>query len=187
MTESKYKSGKIYKITDIGYTKCYTGSTIDSLSSRMSKHRCNYKQYLNSNGGSCSAFNLFDEFGVQNCKIELIELASCNSRMELTRLEGKSIREYDCINKLIAGRTRSEYNHDMADVMKQKRLSYYYENQEQECARSRLYKENNKERVALYRKHHDATRCICECGTDVRRADINRHRKSHLHMRLMEP
>ena len=38
MDSSKYQNGKIYKITDIGYSKCYIGSTCESLSnSRMSQ------------------------------------------------------------------------------------------------------------------------------------------------------
>ena len=34
--ENKYQRGKIYKIVDIGCTKCYIGSTIETLSNRMS-------------------------------------------------------------------------------------------------------------------------------------------------------
>ena len=31
MDSSKYQNGKIYKITDIGYSKCYIGSTCEKI------------------------------------------------------------------------------------------------------------------------------------------------------------
>ena len=44
--ENKYKRGKIYKIVDVGYNKCYIGSTAEkTLSNRMSRHRYDYKIY----------------------------------------------------------------------------------------------------------------------------------------------
>ena len=46
---NKYQNGKIYKITDIGYNKCYIGSTTEGLSLRMACHRGSYKSFLNGN------------------------------------------------------------------------------------------------------------------------------------------
>ena len=43
---NKYQNGKIYKIVDVGYNKCYIGSTCEALSQRMARHRSNYKRYL---------------------------------------------------------------------------------------------------------------------------------------------
>ena len=45
MTDNKYANGKIYKITDIGYNKCYIGSTIQPLCKRMLGHRQDYKLF----------------------------------------------------------------------------------------------------------------------------------------------
>ena len=44
---NKYHNGKIYQITDIGYNKCYIGSTTEGLSLRMTRHRSCYKGFLN--------------------------------------------------------------------------------------------------------------------------------------------
>ena len=41
---NRYENGKIYKITDVGYNKCYIGSTCESLSKRMERHRKQYKE-----------------------------------------------------------------------------------------------------------------------------------------------
>ena len=43
---NKYHKGKIYKVVDIGYNKCYIGSTCDTLSKRMTSHRNKYKGFI---------------------------------------------------------------------------------------------------------------------------------------------
>ena len=42
---NKYHNGKIYEIVDVGYNKCYIGSTTESLSRRFSKHKHPYKKH----------------------------------------------------------------------------------------------------------------------------------------------
>ena len=97
---SKYESGKIYKIVDVGYNKCYIGSTCEELSQRMARHRAIYKQYAKGKRASyVSSFDLFDEFGLDNCKIELLEAVAVNNREELRQQEGKHIQNNECINK----------------------------------------------------------------------------------------
>ena len=99
-----YSKGKIYTIrcrTDDDLI--YVGSTIQSLSTRFAKHRSNEKvslyKYINENcNGDWS-----------NWYIELYELCSCNSKMELEKREGEIQREIATINKCIAGRTHREY------------------------------------------------------------------------------
>jgi hypothetical protein len=41
-----YQNGKIYKIWNNDYTKCYIGSTIIQLTQLMAKHRYEYKLWL---------------------------------------------------------------------------------------------------------------------------------------------
>jgi hypothetical protein len=48
--DNKYQRGQIYKIVDVGFNKCFIGSTIEPLSKRMSKHRSQYKDYINNVG-----------------------------------------------------------------------------------------------------------------------------------------
>ena len=104
-----YSNGKIYKIWDINYNKCYIGSTVEQLSSRMTKHRAKYKQYVNAKYPLTNSFLSFDEFGIDNCKIELVELFPCKSKAELETREGFHIRNNECVNKNITGRTKQGY------------------------------------------------------------------------------
>ena len=106
---NRYENGKIYKITDIGYNKCYIGSTCEKLSKRMERHREGYSTYNRGKTNTrISVFDLFDEFGVKDCKIELIENCPCYHKEELLRREGHYIKNIDCINKNIPHRTEEE-------------------------------------------------------------------------------
>jgi hypothetical protein len=64
--KNKFHNGKIYKIVDIGYNKCYIGSTCEELSQRMARHRANFKRFLSSGKGShIRSYDLFNEYGVE--------------------------------------------------------------------------------------------------------------------------
>ena len=94
MTQNnKHANGKIYRITDNAYTKCYVGSTIQPLSSRMGGHRREYKRYLLGTFNLITSFLLFQEFGIENCKIELIEEYPCENLEQLLQKEGEYIKK----------------------------------------------------------------------------------------------
>ena len=63
---NKYEKGKIYKIVDLGYQKMYIGSTCESLSRRMARHRTGYNYKQNYQKKNCASFQLFVEFGIKN-------------------------------------------------------------------------------------------------------------------------
>lgn len=100
---NKYEQGKIYKICDISYKKIYYGSTTQSLAQRFGEHRAKYRRYKNGDYNYNTVFLLFEEFGLDKCKIELVELFPCNSKIELHQKEGEYIRINKCVNKNIAG------------------------------------------------------------------------------------
>ena len=105
-----YKNSKIYKIVDVGYNEQYFGSTVVELSTRMSRHRAKYKETKQTNSTySCTAVLLFDKYGVDNCKIELVETYPCESKEELRQREGYWMKQETCVNKRMAGRTKPEY------------------------------------------------------------------------------
>jgi hypothetical protein len=151
---NKYKNGKIYKITDVGYTKFYIGSTIRPLSSRMSSHRYFYKKYLEGNYHCVTSFLLFDEFGVQNCKIELLEDYTCENNEQLLKKEGEYIKSCDCVNKQVAGRTKQEYQKDYDSQNTEHRKTYLKQYREQNKDKIKEYYEQNKDRRKEYIEQH---------------------------------
>ena len=113
---------------------------------------------------------MFNEYGIENCKIELIENYSCISKAELLRKEVEHIKNNYFVNKTIPGRTQKEYREDNIDRIKERdkawwkiyyqehkekideqRQAYRDAHKEERCAPAKLYRENNKEkRAELY-------------------------------------
>ena len=124
-----YQNGKIYQVVDIAYEQCYFGSTIDTLPNRFKGHKTTYQQYLNGNKRKyTSLFDMFDKFGIENCKIELVENYVCSSIAELHKREGYYIKNNDCINKNISGRSAKERYNDNPEPYKEKNKNYYQNN-----------------------------------------------------------
>jgi hypothetical protein len=91
-------------------------------------------------------FHLFDEFGVENCKIELVERCPCNSQEELRKREGEHIKDNECVNKVVAGRTNKEAAQ-----------AYYDKNKEKICEYGKQWYQENKESVAEHNKLNEET------------------------------
>lgn len=167
---NKYENGKIYQITDTGYNKCYIGSTVEPLANRFSKHRYEYNNLPNK---GLTSFLIFKEFGIQNCKIELIETFPCNNREELNAREGYHIRNTTCVNKQVAGRSDEQYR---------------MEHKEQ----TREYRQNNKARInelkiKYYHKYSEVLKqpILCECGCYITKQCLGKHRKTNSHKQLV--
>ena len=138
--QNKYQNRKIYKIVDIGYNKCYIGSTCEELSMRMARHRANYKRFLN--GGKAShtrSYDLFMEYGIENCKIELIEYFKSDTLQELRKREGEHIKNTECVNKVVPCRTDKEFYQDNKDKIKERKTEYYQNNIDKMKERDREY------------------------------------------------
>jgi hypothetical protein len=105
-----YNNGKIYKIEDLNGEMCYIGSTTkDRLCQRMVDHRTKYHCWRTGKTNKCTVFDIFDTYGIDNCRIVLLETYPCNNRDELTAKEGEYILATKCINKRIEGRSHKQY------------------------------------------------------------------------------
>ena len=163
-----YKNSKVYKIWSPNGDKIYVGSTTKKmLCQRMTAHREDFKRWKAGNFHSVSSFLLFEEYGVENCFIELIEAKECNSKDELHKLEGKYIRELNCVNKVVPGRTKKEYYKDNLDHIVE------YNNK---------WREDNKEII----KANKSTPLTCECGSTYRIHHKARHGRSIKHKLFLE-
>ena len=194
MDTGKFSKAKVYKITDVNYTKCYIGSTCEELSQRMARHRYKFNQHINHGKESYRTANaLFHEFGVENCKIELIEAFPCNNAMELHRREGQHIKAHICVNKNVAGRTQQEYYQDNKEQIER------YRDSRKEITKEyhKNYRENNRECIAIKKKEHAelnkeklkakrSEQHLCECGIYYTTYHKNRHQRTKTHQQLMQ-
>lgn len=183
-----YLKSKIYKITDIGYNECYYGSTVQSLSKRMGQHREKYHKYKKGEYHYITSFNLFDKYGLENCKIELVENYECKSKEELQQREAFWIKNNECVNKIIPGRTYKEWVEDNKEEIKEKKKKYQQDNKEVIKEKKKVYYENNKEKFNIefkkYREEHKdeiltklKNKVICEiCNKEISLRNLNRHK-----------
>ena len=134
----------------------YIGSTTKTyLSQRMEYHRRDYIKYKNNYFVSkITSFIIFDKYGVDNCRIILLENVNATCKNELLKEEAKHIKQIKCINKVVPLRTRKEYNDDHKEQAKE-----YY----------------NKNKVRLSEKN------ICECGSSYSTYHKSRHFKTIKH------
>ena len=157
-----YKNGKIYKIESHLGDKIYIGSTIKQyLSQRFVNHRSDFKMWQNEKiPRRVNSFILFEEYGVENCEIVLIESFPCNSKDELHAREAYYIKTMACVNKAIPKRTQKEYKIDNVERIK---------------VRDKDYREANKERIQM--------KIQCACGNLYSHNDKSRHYKSKKHIK----
>lgn len=155
-----YANGKIYKIeSDLG-DKIYIGSTTkEKLCQRMSHHRSDYNYWKNEknktyHSSHIRSFDLFDEYGIDNCKITLIEICPCTSKDELHSRESHFIRTLSCVNKVIPDRSKKEYKDDNKELIREKNKLFYNEHKDELYARHKAYykayREKNKEKAKVY-------------------------------------
>jgi hypothetical protein len=189
-----YANSKVYKIWSTQGDKIYVGSTTKQyLSQRMDKHRSDYKRWKDGKCRSITSFKLFDEYGLENCFIELIEAKECNSKDELHKLEGKYIRELNCVNKNVAGRTQQEYYDDNKEHIKEKSRQHYHDNKDYALDRNKQYYEANKDAINENKKiYYEQTKeyqsslknqvVQCSCGKAYTHSNRVRHQKSAFHI-----
>ena len=173
-------------ITDVAYQERYYGSTIEPLTKRMIHHKHKFFHLDYEDKPFFRSVNyIFDKFGFENCKIELVENFPCNSKEELTKREGFYIQSNDCVNKHIAGRTKEEYKEQTRERKNERQLEYYYENKEEALLKQKEYRLAIPEKIKgrkkqYYEKTKDMRQqyFICGCGKPVQNCSTSRHNKT---------
>ena len=80
-----YTKTKIYKIVSNSGDKVYVDATAKNyLSQRLQQHKNDFKKFKEGKMKFQMVFELFDRYGVENCKIILIESFPCMSKDEKT-------------------------------------------------------------------------------------------------------
>ena len=165
------------------YNLCYYGSTCQPLSKRLSTHKQDYHRYKDRRKEiPITLCKIFDEYGVENCKIELVELFSCNSKEELHKREGEFIRENECVNKFIPGRTQAEYarEHRPEAAARMRKFRQQLSEEKKEAIRQKHKEYTEKHKEELTQKKLMKVVCAI-CNTPVCMASKARHEKTLKH------
>ena len=164
-----YANGKVYMIESLSSGLVYYGSTTQPLYKRLSLHKSSMKTR------NCSSKQvlIYDD-----AKIVLIELVECKSKEELLAKEAHYIRNNECVNKRIEGRTQQEYIKTYRDAnkdsIKVKNKIYYDANVEKIKAHLVIVKDKTKARLGA--------KVVCGCGVEYTHGHASRHLKSKKHI-----
>jgi len=195
VNEKSYENGKIYRIWSLDTDKIYIGSTCDTLSNRLCKHKSDYKSWKNGKRLFYSSFNLFEMVGIENCKIELEHNFACDSKTKLNREEGRIQRLYKdmIVNRAIAGRTMTEYHQEHKQEIKEYQKEYEQEHKQEIKERKKEYEQEHKqeikERKKEYHQEHKQelkekrnVKHNCECGSIYSYGDKSKHFRTTKHL-----
>jgi len=146
MTDNKYQRGQIYSIRSHQTDLIYIGSTIQPLHKRFYEHKSGFKTEINYTSKEIMKYD--------DAYIELIEDFPCNSKKELTKREGYYIRNTNCVNTKIAGRTKDEWYVDNKQYCKIKAAKKYIENKPELSKKQLNYALNHKQEKHDYDKKY---------------------------------
>ena len=185
-----FQKAKIYKIWNNTNDKLYIGSSCSTLGNRMAKHRYNAR---NSTENSL----LYDEMrrlGIDNFFIELMEETPCENIEQLRAIEGKYIRKYGTLNKIIAGRTNKEWFDENREYKREMDRMYRQSHKEQNSENCKKWRENNKEYKSQKAKEYRAKNehiikqsHMCEiCGGQYQSKAKLKHQRTDKHQQALE-
>ena len=173
-----YNNGKIYTIRSYQTDDIYIGSTTQTLTKRLSKHKGDFKRWKK---GTYHYVTSYELIKYNDVYIELLELCPCDTKMELCRREGELIRSMDCVNRCVAGRTRKEYLDDNKEKIKEyveankEKINEYHKEYD------KIYRHKNKEK----NKERMNEKFICDCGGDYTYANKSKHFKTKKHLKFV--
>ena len=152
-----YRNTKIYIIRSPNTENVYIGATVESLSTRFSKHNYKFRNGTN----ETKAREVLKHGGAY---IELLESFPCDNVDESRAREKYWIRQFDGqrVNKQIPGRTSAEWHQEH----KQEKAEYDKE-----------YRRDNKLKIA----ERANEKFECNCGGRYTKHNISKHIKTLKH------
>ena len=146
----------------------YIGSTVkEYICNRYSDHTSKYRL---TKGGRVASWDLFDEYGLENCTYELVEKCSLNDKLHRERYWIENTPH--CVNKARPVITEEEHKELKSD-------SY----QRLKAKNPEKFKERSK--ISGRKAYEKKYEILCECGVIVK-SNYKRHLESATHKQYYE-
>jgi hypothetical protein len=159
-----FSTGKIYTIRNKNdETLIFVGSTIQSLSQRLSNHKRDWKKGL-----KISLYNHIEDWN--DWYIDLYCKYPCNDREELEQKEGEIIRLIGNINKNIMGRSQEERKEIRKESTKK-----YYEKHKVEIKEKAKKRRSNPEAKYKRQRAEVLSRLNTETNYNVRKDTLKKY------------
>ena len=166
-----YGNTMIYKLVcnDLRVNDCYVGHTTNFKNRKnVHKHTC-----INPNveDHNMPVYKFIRENGGwQNWSMILIDTFECNNKLEAEAKEREIIETLKpTLNKFTPCRSKEEY--------KQYKQQWHLQHRDEVIARSKEFYETNKDRI----NEDNKVKTTCNCGSVVRKCDLQRHLKTIKH------
>ena len=152
--------GKVYRIIHKESDIQYVGSTIQKkLGQRWQNHKEAYKQWQNDKTKSCSIFEYFDQYGIENFTCILIKEYEVVDKKHLYALEQLWINKLCCVNKQCAFQPikkerDKQYRKENKQKLSEKMKQYRKANQQQIKEKNKQYRKENKQQISEKMKQY---------------------------------
>jgi group I intron endonuclease len=186
---NKYNNGKVYKLENNVDDEIYIGSSYNTLSKRLYKHKNTAKVKPK------KVHHHLNNIGWENVKITLIEAYPCNDKQQLLQRERYWIDIFQpSLNIVLPCRTKLEYGKEYskkyriehADIVKESAKKWRENNQN----KIKLMRDTNKQYHKSYTEAHkdkiqaqQKETTICDCGCKIRKYEMTRHIKTKKHQK----
>ncbi len=190
--------GIVYRVYSELGPLFYLGCTKKTPEERLKGHIKDYlRQGLLMNKTSKL---LFKEYGVENCKIEVLEEYEYNEKRDLILREGYYQRLHmdnpNMVNRQIEGRSKEQWYLDNKQKTLDRIKKNYENNKESKIKYQKEYNQENQNKIKEYQKEYrelnkdklklyKSEKITCECGRQITRGNITTHTKSPIHFELL--
>ena len=187
----KYNKSIVYKLCckDPNITDIYIGSTTN-----FTRRKCAHKNVCNNENSKSYNFNVY-KFIRENGKWDnwdmiQVETVNAGNKRDLEMRERYHIETLkSSLNLQIPTQTKAEYYQNNKEHI----AEYRQKNKESIAYTRAEYYQNNKEHIAEYgatyyqkNKESLAKKVTCECGSEINKYHLHRHKKSQKHIKSLE-
>ena len=173
---SEFSNGKIYTIrSKSNITSIYVGCTIQTLEKRFYQHQ------ILSAKSETTFYKTFQE-NMDDWYIELYELFPCKNYRELYIREGQIIKEIGTLNSEVLEKSERKPRPEKEIVKRPSSKQWSINHKSDVLDYHKQYNEKNKLRI----QEIGQQRMICECGCELRKDQLPRHRRSNKHNNLIK-
>jgi hypothetical protein len=131
--------------------------------------------------GRCAIKKYFDEYGIENFKIELLKEYQIEDKKHLRAYEQLWMNKFKCINEKNSLKFLY-FKYIYNEKAKIKSKKNYEKNKNKIYEKNREYRKNNIEKYKEKQKEYRKNKIKCLCGSNISYSHFSRHKRSKKHL-----
>lgn len=172
--------GRIYKIIVNCSNEIYIGSTFQECRARWHGHNSDWNNRYNRKGKP-SSFELFEKWGIENCKIILIKEYEVIDRCHLEAYEQLWFNRLNPINKHNPFYIGRFYRRDRYQKELERNPNRGKELYQKELERNPNRNKDDYQKRLERNPNHNKEKITCECGLEISKKCHAQHKRTKKH------